>query len=68
VAYREIAGFKPPKKHDTGLRSEIDATFGQLGPDGPWVIDKVRASTLLGPAVIELKQVQISRDAHLAQE
>ncbi len=68
VTYREIAGFKPPKKHDTGLRSRIGATFGQFGPDGPWAIVKVSAKTLLGPAVIELKHAQVSRDAHLAEE
>jgi len=70
VAYREIAGFKakPPNKHDTGLKSRISATFGQMGADGPWVIVKVSAETALGPAIIELKHAQITRDTHLAEE
>jgi hypothetical protein len=67
VAFREIAGFKPPKKHKQGLKSRIDATFGQLGPDGPWVLVRVSASTLIGPAVIELKRVDMSRDVRIAR-
>lgn len=68
VTLRELAGFKPPKRHDTGLRSQIDTTFGQLGANGPWVIARVSAQTLLGPAVIELTHVQHSHDPRLAQE
>jgi hypothetical protein len=68
VAFREVAGFKPPKRHKQGLKSRIDAIFGQLGPDGPWVIVKVTASTLLGPAVIELTHVAPAHEARLARE
>jgi hypothetical protein len=68
VRYREIAGFKPkpPDKRGQGLKSQITITFGQLGPAGAWVIDKISADTVLGPAVIELKHVQVSRDVNLA--
>lgn len=67
VHYREIAGFKPkpPEKRNQGLKSQITVTFGQLGPAGPWVIDKISADTILGAAVIELKHVQVSRDVNL---
>jgi hypothetical protein len=72
VHYHEIAGFKAvsaKKKNKTqGLRSAVAVTFGQAGPDGPWVILKVTAQTILGPAVIELKQLQISRGTTLASQ
>jgi hypothetical protein len=68
VTFREVAGFKPPKKHDTGLRSQIEATFGQLGSGGPWVLAKVTVRTVLGPAIIELKSVRFSRDVRVASE
>jgi hypothetical protein len=65
VHYHEIAGFKAvsakKKKKTQGLRSAVVVTFGQIGQGGPWVILTVTADTLLGPAVIELKQLQISR-------
>jgi hypothetical protein len=68
VGFREVAGFKPPKKHKQGLKSRIDATFGQLGEGGPWVIVRVTASTLIGPAVIELKRVDAGGPARVARE
>jgi hypothetical protein len=70
VHYREIAGFKPkpPEKRNQGLKSQISVAFGQLGPGGPWVIERVTADTVLGPAVIELKRVQISRDVGPIQD
>jgi hypothetical protein len=70
VTYREIAGFKarPANKPDTGLKSRISATFGQMGADGPWVIVRISADTALGPAIIELKHAQLSRDVRLAAE
>ena len=70
VRYREIAGFKPkpPEKRNQGLKSQITVTFGQLGQAGPWVIDKISADTVLGPATIELKRVQMSHDVRLAAQ
>jgi hypothetical protein len=70
VHYREVAGFKPkpPEKRNQGLKSQIMVTFGQLGPDGPWVIARVSADTVLGPAIIELKHVRISHEAHAAED
>jgi hypothetical protein len=62
MKYNEIAGFKKksPAKRGGGLTSPITVAFGQIGAGGPWVIDEVRASTPLGPAVIVLRQTQIS--------
>jgi hypothetical protein len=72
VHYHEIAGFKAvsakKKKKTQGLRSAVAVTFGQVGADGPWVILKVTADTILGPAVIELKQLQISRGTAQASQ
>lgn len=70
VHYHEIAGFKakPPEKRNQGLKSQITVAFGQLGDNGPWVIDRISADTALGPAIIELKHVQMSRDAGLEAE
>lgn len=66
VHYHEIAGFKPKPGDRPGLKSQIVATFGQLGPGGPWVIDRVSADTILGQASVELKHVQISREINQA--
>ncbi|MDR3513890.1 MAG: hypothetical protein P4L73_19810 [Caulobacteraceae bacterium] len=70
VHYREIAGFKPkpPEKRNQGLKSQISVAFGQLGAGGPWVIERISADTVLGPAVIELKHVQMSRDVSPPQD
>jgi hypothetical protein len=70
VTYHEVAGFKTrhPKKRDAGLKSQINATFGQMGADGPWVVIKVGAETALGQATIELKSARISHDGRVEQE
>ena len=63
--YNEVAGFKkkPAAKRNNGLNSPIDIAFGQMGPEGPWVIAEVRASTPLGPAAILLRRAHISHAA-----
>jgi hypothetical protein len=65
VTYHEVAGFKHkrPGRRDDALRSQINVTFGQFGPNGPWAIAKLSAATMLGDAVIALTRVQIAHDA-----
>ena len=62
VNYREVAGFKrkPPEKRNGGLKGPISIVFGQLGPNGPWVIARMQAETPLGYADIELRGVQLT--------
>jgi hypothetical protein len=62
VKYREIAGFKPkpPEKRNGGLKGPITVTFGQLGPNGPWVIAQLQAETPLGYANISLRAAHLT--------
>jgi hypothetical protein len=70
VHYHEIAGFKPkpPDKRNQGLESAISVTFGQVGAAGPWVISRLTADTVLGPATVTLKHLRIGHDVRLAAE
>lgn len=62
VVYRELAGFKlkPPEKRNQGLTKPINISFGQAGPNGPWVISSMTGQTPLGAAVIELTRINAS--------
>ncbi len=61
VRFREVAGFrrKTPEERAQGLRSAITLDFGRYGQGGPWLLSQLRASTVLGPAVIELRSAQV---------
>ncbi len=60
AAFREIAGYKKKKgkAQNQGLDRPVLVDFAQVGPGGPWVIDRLQARTPLGPAVIELARVE----------
>jgi hypothetical protein len=62
VKYHEIAGFKAksPEKRNGGLKGPITVTFGQLGPNGPWVIAQLQAETPLGYANISLRTAHVT--------
>jgi hypothetical protein len=66
VQYREVAGFKKklPEARDQGLKSPIQARFGQLGPGGPWILSSLKAETKWGAAVIDLRQLSTSGAAN----
>ena len=61
LQYREVAGFrpKPPDQRNQGIRGTVRVGFGRLGRGGPWVLSSLRAPTLLGDAVIELREAQV---------
>lgn len=60
VHYVEVAGFRHKPGADTGIRSEITARFGRLGPAGPWVALALKADTLLGSAKVQLDTIHVS--------
>jgi len=62
VTYREVAGFrrKPPEDRSQGLKGVIQARFGQLGADGPWVLSSLQADTRWGRAMIDLRRLMVN--------
>lgn len=62
--FNEVAGFKRKsgKERNQGLDRPIRVVFGQAGAQGPLVVSSVRASTPLGPAVIELDRLSVTGD------
>jgi hypothetical protein len=62
VHFTELAGFKPkpPDKRNQGLKGPITMVFGQVGPDGPWVVADIHADTVIGYASIVLRKVSVS--------
>jgi hypothetical protein len=59
VHYVEVAGFRHKPGADTGIRSEISARFGRLGPAGPWVALTLKADTLMGYAKVQLDTIHV---------
>lgn len=61
LQYREVAGFraKPPNERNQGIRGTIRVGFGRLGRGGPWVLSSLRAPTMLGDAVVELREATV---------
>lgn len=61
LQYREVAGFraKPPDQRNQGIRGAVRVGFGRLGQGGPWVLSSLRAPTMLGDAVVELREAQV---------
>jgi hypothetical protein len=60
ASFREVAGYhkKKGKDQNQGLNRPIQVDFAQAGPNGPWVLAKLQAQTVLGAAVVELARVK----------
>ena len=60
--YRQIAGYarsaKPKKESGEARPMEVD--FAEVGAGGPWVMSRLRASTPLGAATVELRRLTMS--------
>lgn len=61
AVFREIAGYKQKKgkAKNQGLDRPVEIDFAQVGPNGPWVLARLQAHTMLGSAVIELARIKM---------